>query len=273
MDFNTKRKFIPNGFIAASRKPLLPFHLPHLHDFFEIEFIISGKGICCVDGKEYCFSEGSFFFLSPINIHEIKSADAEIINVMFEFEIAEKSFFKPIIGVSQCPMIQLEGETMNFVYQLLSELVSCYKQDLEYARLLLACVLKKIEKLMGDNCDDQLNYIQHALLYITKNFRNKVTLSSTAKQIGLTPTYFSNVFKKETGMNFSTYLDNIRFSYAKNLLSFTQYPILEISQMSGFENYVNFAKRFKKIVGLTPREFRERKEMGIITDTKINHDG
>jgi AraC-like DNA-binding protein len=43
--------------------------------------------------------------------------------------------------------------------------------------------------------------------------------------------------------------------------------------MSGFENYVNFAKRFKKIVGLTPREFRERKEMGIITDTKINHDG
>jgi AraC-like DNA-binding protein len=257
MDFNTKRKFIPNGFIAASRKPLLPFHLPHLHDFFEIEFIISGKGICCVDGKEYCFSEGSFFFLSPINIHEIKSADAEIINVMFEFEIAEKSFSKPIIGVSQCPMIQLEGEAMSFVYQLLSELVSCYKQDLEYASLLLTCVLKKIEKLMGDTCDDQLNYIQHALLYITKNFRNKVTLSSTAKQIGLTPTYFSNVFKKETGMNFSTYLDNVRFSYAKNLLCFTDFSVLNIVQMSGFEDYANFAKRFKRLFGVTPGEFRK----------------
>ena len=58
-------------------------------------------------------------------------------------------------------------------------------------------------------------------------------------------------------ISFSMYLDNIRFSYAKNLLCFTDYPILEIAQTSGFADYTNFVRRFKKINGLTPTEFRK----------------
>ena len=66
-----KKEHIPNNFIAGSRKILNFAVSSHIHEFYEIEFVISGDGVCCIDGQDYEFSAGSVFFLSPINIHEI----------------------------------------------------------------------------------------------------------------------------------------------------------------------------------------------------------
>ena len=134
--------------------------------------------------------------------------------------------------------------------------MSVYGQDIGYAGLLLICLCKKLGSLQKKSEYSFTGYVQRALLYIAENFKNGIDLASVAGHIGLTPTYFSVLFRKELGMNFSSYLDNIRFSYAKNLLCFTDYPILEVSQMSGFTDYTNFVRRFKKMYAMTPTEFR-----------------
>ena len=256
MRFARKKEFIPNDFIAASRKTLISAASPHLHEFFEIEFVISGSGVCCIDGQDYAFSEGSIFFLSPINIHEIKRSNAEIFNVMFRCDGSNESLFWPELYTSCCSFAQTSGEDRQLIYSLLSELVSVYGQDIGYARFLLICLCKKLGSLQKKSEYNFTGYVQRALLYIAENFKNGIDLASVAGHIGLTPTYFSVLFRKELGMNFSSYLDNIRFSYAKNLLCFTDYPILEVSQMSGFTDYTNFVRRFKKMHAMTPTEFR-----------------
>ncbi len=252
-----KKEHIPNNFIAGSRKILNFAVSSHIHEFYEIEFVISGDGVCCIDGQDYEFSAGSVFFLSPINIHEIKKANAEIFNVMFRIDDSNGILFLPSLFTSHCSFAQAIGDDKSFIYRLLSELVSVYEKDIDYARILLMCLCKKLESMLSKNAVSPTGYVQRALLYITENFKNGIDLKSVAGYIGLTPTYFSALFQKEIGISFSMYLDNIRFSYAKNLLCFTDYPILEIAQTSGFADYTNFVRRFKKINGLTPTEFRK----------------
>ena len=256
MKLATKREHIPNDFIAASRKRLFDPAAPHIHEFFEIEFVISGEGVCVVDGVEYNFKAGSIFVLSPINTHEIKSADAEIFNVMFSFGEESGEFLPSTIYNNRCPLIESSGEDMEFIYQLLRELVASYENDISGSRLLLSCLFKKLQRMGRGESFEPDGYVGRALLIISEGFKGGIALGDVARRLGLTPAYFSSIFKQQTGICFSEYLDNLRFSYAKNLLLFTDMPILQVAQKSGFEDYTNFSRRFKKQFGMTPSDFR-----------------
>lgn len=257
MEIMSKRVFIPNDFLSASRKILNYYSAPHLHDFFEIEFIISGKGICVIDGCEYLFEPGSVFLLTPLNTHEVRSADAEIFNVMFE--VGAQDAISSALSVERLPHTRLTGDDFRLTYELLSEIVRVYEHDIEYARLLLACVLKKLGA--SENCRiERDGYIKRALLYITESFKGGITLKGVCAHVGLSPCYFSSLFKAELGITFSAYLDNLRFSRAKNLLSFSDMPVSEVCEASGFCDYANFEKRFKHTFGISPKEFRRQRK-------------
>ena len=140
---------------------------------------------------------------------------------------------------------------------LLHELVVVQKTDLHYETLLLQCVLQKLLHMKTPQGGELLPYIQHAILYILENFRFGVTLESTAMHLGLSQAYLSDLFKKETGTTFKAYLDDLRFSYVKNLLRATDLSVREIYDTSGFHDYANFARRFKMQFGMTPSEYRK----------------
>ena len=258
MKFFIGRDQIPNDFIAASIKHIELQTPVHMHEFFEIEYIISGSGTCVIDGREYEFSEGCIFFLSPINTHEIKSADAKIFNVMFRLEECDESLSKSVFGAARFNMARLEGNDKQLAYYLLSEIVSVCSGDVGYAKLLLSCLLKKLGSFAKEDCPTPSSFTGRVLLYITENFTKGITLTSSAEHFGFTPTYFSYLFKQSVGINFSEYLDSIRFAHAKNLLLFTDCPILEVPIRSGFSDYSSFSRRFKKLFGLTPGEFRTK---------------
>lgn len=100
--------------------------------------------------------------------------------------------------------------------------------------------------------------ITSAKKYISNHYSEKLTLEKVAKYVYLNPIYFSICFKKETGMNFITYLNEYRISVAKELLKDNKYNISEISEMCGFSNSQYFAKSFKKYTGLQPNEYRKK---------------
>lgn len=246
------------GVISASRKHFIGDASTHLHEFFEIEYVINGSGQCIIDGCEYEMKKNSIFLLSPANTHEIHNSDAELINIMFICDRNESLFSRSLLSSNHPSCIELDCSCGAFILSLLSELVSVHVDDVEYARMLLECVLHKLECIRAHNEPAALPYIQRAILYVTDNFRNGVTLAKTASHIGLSAPYLSDLFVKHTGLNFKVYLDNVRFSHAKNLLTFSDLPISEIYRSAGFEDYANFSRRFKKICGMTPTEYRKK---------------
>lgn len=252
-----KQKEIPNDFIAASRKHVVKDTPPHIHEFFEIEYVIGGSGVCEIDGKTYPIQENRLFLLTPAHTHAVRNANAEIFNVMFRCEYSDEFFSLPMLYSASSPSFSLSSEDSKLVFYLLSELIAVHKTDIRYARLLLGCVLQKLSHLTHAEDITRLPYIRHALLYITEEFRSGVTLESTASHLGLSTAYFSDLFVREIGQNFKVYLDSIRFSHAKNLLAFTNLPICEIPLYSGFGDYANFSRRFRRLYRMTPGEYRK----------------
>ena len=102
--------------------------------------------------------------------------------------------------------------------------------------------------------------IEKALKYIDENFKDNINLNTIADICNLSSCYFSKLFKREVGVNFSQYLKDKKIQYAKKLLKNTEIPILNIAIDLGFEDCGYFIRVFKNIEGITPKKYREKNE-------------
>ena len=92
--------------------------------------------------------------------------------------------------------------------------------------------------------------------YISRNFMREITLEDVSREVSVSPNYFSKLFKDETGSNFIDYLTALRIDKAKKLLSDSSYVNKEICYQIGYSDPNYFSRIFKKIVGVTPTEYR-----------------
>jgi two-component system response regulator YesN len=102
--------------------------------------------------------------------------------------------------------------------------------------------------------------ITKAVEYINAHFDEPLTTAALSKILGLTPNYFSAVFKRETGISFNSYLNTIRLKSAAYLLEHTGLLVYEIAGQCGFHDYIYFSQAFKKAFNCSPRAWRENKK-------------
>ncbi|MGH4051114.1 MAG: response regulator transcription factor [Clostridium sp.] len=98
------------------------------------------------------------------------------------------------------------------------------------------------------------------LNYIEVNLQRHITCEGMSQYINMNTSYFSRLFKKETGLTFSDYLISKRIEKATLLLKHSQISIEDIASSVGFVNISYFYKAYKKITGKTPGETRNNKE-------------
>jgi AraC-like DNA-binding protein len=92
--------------------------------------------------------------------------------------------------------------------------------------------------------------------FIQENYSRKISLKEAADISGLSPPYFSTIFKEEMGENFSSYLNQLRVEKASRLLWETNQPLSEIASSCGFEDQSWFSKIFKSYTGFSPGRYR-----------------
>lgn len=119
-------------------------------------------------------------------------------------------------------------------------------------------IRKFIAALNKDGAKHPREDIQKAKLYIRNNLSAELTVSSMSEMLGINSSYFSHVFKKETGSGFVDYVNRARIMKAKELLMKTDYPVYEVARMVGIENPNYFSSLFKKITGQNPKDIREK---------------
>ena len=74
--------------------------------------------------------------------------------------------------------------------------------------------------------------------------------------MGISPNYFSALFKQSTGSSFINYLTNVRISHAKGLLKSGTSKTYEVAMRCGYENPTYFSTIFKRRTGVSPSEYR-----------------
>lgn len=95
------------------------------------------------------------------------------------------------------------------------------------------------------------------LRYIRTRSAERLTLRSVSAEAGLSPTYFSKVFKDEIGVSFVEYLARVRVERSKVLLRDGRLPIVEVAAAAGFTDQSYFTKVFRRIVGVPPGRYRK----------------
>lgn len=92
--------------------------------------------------------------------------------------------------------------------------------------------------------------------YLQEHLAEDLCLSVLAEEFHLNPQYISQLFKNEIGVNFLSYLTNIRMEKAKKLLLSTSLSVADVAERSGYGDYRVFTKVFKKSEGITPSQYR-----------------
>jgi two-component system response regulator YesN len=116
------------------------------------------------------------------------------------------------------------------------------------------------EEIVHGKAVEDHKEIYAVLNYIEKNIHRPIALEEAAEYVHLSSYYLSKLFKKELNINFIQYVTERRMERAKELLENTDAPILNIALDLSYHEPNYFSKVFKKVVGMTPTEYRESKE-------------
>jgi AraC-like DNA-binding protein/ligand-binding sensor protein len=102
---------------------------------------------------------------------------------------------------------------------------------------------------------------ERLVAYLQNHYAENICLETVSKKLGASQSSIMHKLKKEKGATFSKILNGIRIKEAKRLLTFTSFPLSEISRRCGFSDQSYFTKVFSKYVNVTPREFRNMLKM------------
>lgn len=103
--------------------------------------------------------------------------------------------------------------------------------------------------------------ILRAKQFINKHFCENISLEVVSEHLSLSPSYFSSLFSRATGESFIDYVTNLRIGLAKELIKSAKYKVYEISEMVGYDNPHYFSRIFKKVVGVSPLDFKAQRQL------------
>lgn len=150
-------------------------------------------------------------------------------------------------------MIPDFNETENF-YSILSEILPLKGKEFFFVQTLHS-IQYMAECARTDNKAKLVSVINQI---INKNFNNaQLSLTFIGESIGKTSAYISNLYKQETDKNINDVITHKRIEYAKELLATTNHKTYRIAEEVGYADCSYFTKIFKKIVGLSPKEYRD----------------
>lgn len=237
---------------------------PHYHSLYEIYFMLEGNCTYIIDNKVYNVQTGDIVIIPGGMIHHTKYDDikhtrilinccAKYVPVSAQAAVSSGSYLyrNPFVTDEARKIFEKTENEYRLNDAFSEEIIICHTHSLFY--LLLR---------NSDSCitvDNGNKVIEQAVAYIRENFASDITLSSLAKMFCVSPEHFSRMFKKETGLGFSKYLNSLRLQYAEQLLrSADGQNITQIAEICGFEDSNYFSKKFKEIYGSSPKKLQKK---------------
>lgn len=137
-------------------------------------------------------------------------------------------------------------------YNLLDRIQSLQEIRQKIIEMMMECV--STESVADANARSK---IQMAIGYIQEHFAENLTVNVLAEHYGMSPNYFSSMFKKEMSRSAVNYITELRINQARELLYHSELSVVDISKKVGYEDSQYFFRVFKKYLGMTPLQYRE----------------
>jgi AraC-like DNA-binding protein len=118
---------------------------------------------------------------------------------------------------------------------------------------------KKVINIRGNQTSNPT--INRVINYIHEHMHEKITAKEIAASLNLAPGYISTRFKKQTGTKLPDYINGMKIQEAKRMLVYTDKSLSDIANHLSFSSQSYFQNVFKKVVGMTPKDYREKNQL------------
>ncbi len=249
----------------------------HLHDNCEIYYLVSGKVKYLVEKTIYDIGERDIFITNQSEIHKPNiepSTLYERITLTFDPDFFTQ-FSTPDFDLVGC-FFNRENGTGNKITLSEGELaktLSIFAQieavsaeapkftSIKLTSLMLDLLILLNTASKRNTAGSQKNMLSGIVVeimdYIDKNLDADLSLDRLVERFYISKSYLCKIFKEETSSTLHQYIMKKRISRAKQLLT-SGASVTEAISRSGFEDFSNFIKTFKKQTGLTPSEYRRQ---------------
>lgn len=233
----------------------------HRHAEYEMFFLWGGEMELVTEGEDCRFSDS--VVVLPPNLGHYTVVDAEKLFVIYlSIDRAEGESGKRLMKYFSSGVLSLKvSDDEKFYLEKLREA----KRSIDYPHLLALLFSELVSRLDPDilggeaNADGMGKYAFAIEEYIERHYSEKLRLHDLAAYLHLCEKQVSRVIKKEYGCSFSEYVNHKRMSVALMMLKHTDMTVTAIARSVGFDNDNYFYKVFRESYGLTPNEYRERK--------------
>ena len=278
LSYETYRKVDTEGIYLSYSTAPGGYHPLHWHEEIELLYQLNGRSDIQIDGEKYQIQNKLLTVINSRQVHSIHtySDTSMFICVHISKKLIEK--YIPDIDLYRIYCIPDDIPDSQFpeylsVCRQMEALLRLYITDkpawqMESEGIILQVLAQLIRHFSRKSAPDEIglssadrisfNRIRDVITYVEEHFREPISLQDIAGHLGLGREYFCRFFKKNMGMSFLRYLNEVRISHVYRDLEQTDAPIAEIAEKNGFLNQKLFNRTFREVYGCTPSAVRRK---------------
>lgn len=231
-------------------------------------YCIDGKGWLELDGKEMEVTRGQYIIIPAEMVHRYGSDENDPWSIYWlHFKGSSAKHFESLLTrqYSQfCNSIHFSDERIRLFDTMYATLESGYSGDnLGYINMCLWYFLSSFcyaDIFRIPYNKEEKDAIDLSIDFMQKNLHQSLSLQKLAAEVHVSPSHFSALFKKKTGYPPLEYFNHIKIQKACQYLQFTNLQVKEIAYKLGINDPFYFSRFFSNIMGLSPLEYRNKKQ-------------
>lgn len=257
------------------------------HAYFELVFLEVGEIVFEVEGRLVAMRAGDLFVMGSALLHRVRTyvcEDArgialhflpeliragdmthEDIEYLTPFLVQNEEFSHVVPAATGVP-----AQVRDLMERIRSELPARSDRNRVVAKTYLKMILVLLMNYYAATLSSttflhrrerDFERLKPLLDFIERHYSERLTLEQAAAILHLSPSHFMRLFRRVTGEPLMSYLNRFRIAKAEALLASTNKTIAQVSQEVGFCDQSYFGYIFRKLVHMTPREYREQRRV------------
>lgn len=249
------------------------YHPLHWHEEIELLYPLNRESTIQIEGRKYQISNKHLTVIDSRQVHSTYTYSDTSMFICIHISVKYMEKYLPDLDMYQihCIPDDITDEQFPeylFICKQMEQLTRLYIEDVsaylmeaeEIIMQVLAHLIRffSVRTVSPGRTADKLTLerIRNVITYVEEHFREPVSLNDIAGHLGLGKEYFCRFFKKNMGMSFLQYLNEVRVSHIYQDLIRTDTPIGELAEQNGFSNQKLFNRTFKEVYGCTPSSVR-----------------
>ena len=248
---------------CSKTEPLHSFG-PALKPHYLIHYILNGKGILRIGGKEYRLEEGYGFLITPDELAFYQADEKDPWTyVWIGFTGTKAAEYMESIGLSVASPVfrsTQSDELYRIVHDMMEHNTFGITDDLRRNGLLhmFLSVISESAELSARSDNDRANqYVRKAVEFIQANYCNPIKVTDVADYVCINRSYLYTLFHNSIQMSPQQFLTSCRITKAMELLKVTQLSVEGIAISCGYQDPLVFTKAFRQMKGISPSAYRK----------------